>query len=148
MDLLLVPDLVSFLWLKDYICTIDSFYHIGKISKKFSILLITYQDSLAARSLSLKEHLERHSCSRGVPIIQYTTMQKSSGGPVLHYLWRKRELFTITDAYQQDIKVSIPDSPWPPCHHPCMKREDVSSEEALLHTLTTKAMTACIFSNA
>lgn len=52
MDPLLIPDLVSDLWLKDCICTIYPFYHLAKISKKFSTLLITYQDSVAARNPS------------------------------------------------------------------------------------------------
>ena len=64
LDPILVPDLVSGLRLKDYMCAIMPLDHFAKISE-FSMLLITYRESVAARNLStLRSDLEPHPCSR------------------------------------------------------------------------------------
>ena len=76
LDPILVPDLVNGLCLKDYICAINPLYHLAKISK-FSMLLITYQESVAASNLSAsRSNLVRCPYSRGDPGVQ-----ESSTGP-------------------------------------------------------------------
>lgn len=74
-DPLLVPDMVSGLCLKDYICTINTLYHLGKISK-LSMLLITCRESIMAKNLSAsRTNLGRHSCCRGDPGMQPAAVQ-------------------------------------------------------------------------
>ena len=82
------PDSVNGLCLKDYICAINPLYHLAKISK-FSMLLVTYRGSVAARNLSTsRSNLERRACSRGDPGVQPAAMQESSKGSwAAHYLW-------------------------------------------------------------
>ena len=89
-DPLLVPDLVNSLCLKDYICVINPLYHLAKISK-FSMLLIIYRESVAARNLSTsRSNLERCPYSRGDPDMQPTAVQGSSIGPGLSSIYGVR----------------------------------------------------------
>ena len=86
----LVSDLVNGLCLKDYMCTISPLYHLVRISK-FSMLLITYQESVVARTLSAsRSNLERHPYSRGDPGMQPAAMQESSTGPGLSTIYGVR----------------------------------------------------------
>ena len=86
----LVPDLVNGLCLKDYMCAINPLYHLAKISK-FSMLLITYRECVAVRTLSTsRSNLERHPYSRGDPGVQPAAMQESSTGPGLSTIYGVR----------------------------------------------------------
>ena len=87
-----VPGLVNSLCLKDYIRTINPLYHLAKISK-FSMLLITYRESVAASNLSAsRSNLERRPYSMGDPGVQPAAVQWSSTGPGLSAIYGAREL--------------------------------------------------------
>lgn len=89
-DLHIVPEMVSGLSLKDYICTINTLYHLGKISK-LSTLLITCRESIVAKNLSAsRTNLGRHSCWRGDPGMQPAAVQQSSAGPGLSAVYGVR----------------------------------------------------------
>ena len=90
LDPLLVPDLLNGLCLKDYIYAINPLYHLAKISK-FSMLVITYRESVVARNLSIsRSNLERCPCSRADPSVQSSAMQESSTGPGLSAIYGAR----------------------------------------------------------
>lgn len=87
---LLFPDTVSGLCLKDYICTINTLYHLGKISK-LSMLLITCRESVVAEHLSAsRTNLGRHSCWRADPGRQPAAVQWSSASPGPSTIYRGR----------------------------------------------------------
>lgn len=67
LHLLLAPGLVKSFLLRVYICIINLSYPLPQISK-YSMPVMTYQGSVAARSLSLKSSIERTPCSKGKSI--------------------------------------------------------------------------------
>ena len=78
-----------------YMCTINPFYHLVRISK-FSMLLIIYREPSAARNISAsRSNLERCPYSRGDPGmqpvgVQPAVMQRSSTGPGLSTIYGVR----------------------------------------------------------
>lgn len=65
-----IPDMVNGLCLSGYTCAINPLYHLAKMSK-FSMLLLTYWGSVAARDLStLRNNLKKHPHSMGDPVVQ------------------------------------------------------------------------------
>jgi len=54
LDPSLALDSVNQLCLKDYMCTINPLHHLAKIFKDSAHLLVTYQESVAARNLKEK----------------------------------------------------------------------------------------------
>lgn len=84
LDLDLVPTVYV---LKNYLCATNPLYHVANFSK-FSMLLITYQEPLVARNLSiLRSDLERCPYPRGAPGVQPAAKQGSSAGPGLSTIY-------------------------------------------------------------
>lgn len=71
-----------------YICAINPLYHLAMISK-FSVLLITYLESVEPRNLSaLRSNLEMCPYSRGDPGVKPTAVHDCSTGPGLSTIYK------------------------------------------------------------
>lgn len=120
-----VLDLVNSLRLWDYMCTINSLYHLAKISK-FIMLIITYQESAVARNLSSsRSHLERCPLKKGSGV-QPAAVQESSRGPGLSAIHGVRRLNYRDIDIQQKMWFTIPASPWFPHCSPSPLRSRTS----------------------